>query len=108
MADNDDTPTVDPPVSKNAMKKAAKAQYYAEKKTERRLHEKEQKKQKKRQLAERQAAGELDEEDEVKIERMIKRRKLGREVKDFWPGKIVIDLGFDDKMSEKVCMKLSL
>ncbi|KAF8638591.1 hypothetical protein AX17_002132 [Amanita inopinata Kibby_2008] len=84
-----------PQISKNARKKAAKAEKYAAYKLERRAREKEARKEKKRLRADMQAAGELDEDDEE--ERRQKRKKTKIE----FGGRVVIDLGFDDKMSDK-------
>lgn len=86
---------VDKAPSKSAMKKAAKAQRYAASKLERRAKEKEAKKEKKRLKAEKCAAGEFD-EDEDENNRRKKRARLQ------FDGTVVIDLGFDKLMSEKV------
>lgn len=83
-------------MSKNAQKKAAKAERFAALKLERRAREKEAKKEKKRQRAEKRAAGELaDSEDEEK-KRQAKKRKLE------FGGRVIVDLGFDDMMNDKV------
>ncbi|KAI0065954.1 hypothetical protein BV25DRAFT_1879991 [Artomyces pyxidatus] len=89
-------PTGAPALSKNARKKARKAALFAERKLERRAREKEMKKEKKRQRAERIAAGEQVEEDE----RARKRAKMGGPKTPF-AARVVLDLGFDEKMSEK-------
>jgi hypothetical protein len=90
-------------MSKSAMKKAAKAQFFAEGKAERRAKEKERRKANKRTLAEKRAAGELDEDEEAHLARQRKRRRLAKETdRDTFPGRIIVDLGFDDKMSDKV------
>jgi tRNA (guanine9-N1)-methyltransferase len=83
-------------LSKSAMKKAAKAERYAAAKLERRAKEKEMKKAKKRLKAEKRSAGELDDEEEKNRRKKRARLQFG--------GKIVIDLGFDQLMSEKVGM----
>lgn len=83
-------------LSKNAIKKAAKAEKYAAYKLERRAREKETKKEKKRVVAEKRAAGELDEDEEEK-KRQKKRPKI------HFGGKVIVDLGFDEMMNEKVC-----
>jgi tRNA (guanine9-N1)-methyltransferase len=103
----DDTSTVispapqeadDPPkLSKNALKKAAKAERYAAYKLERRAKEKEARKEKKRIHAEKRAAGELDDNDEHE-------RGQKKKIKLDFGGRVVIDLGFDDKMTDKVCI----
>jgi len=84
------------PLSKNAMKKAAKAERFAALKLERRAREKESKKEKKRQKAEKRAAGELDDEEEAETKRRAKKPRLQ------FGGTVVIDLGFDDMMNDKV------
>lgn len=81
------------PMSKNAIKKAAKAARLAELKLERRAREKEAKKEKKRVRAEKRAAGDDDEEE---IKRRMKRAKLQ------FGGTVVVDLGFDSMMNDKV------
>lgn len=102
----DDTSTVispapqevdDPPkLSKNALKKAAKAERFAAYKLERRAKEKEARKEKKRIYAEKRAAGELEDDDEHE-------RAQKKKIKLDFGGRVVIDLGFDDKMTDKVC-----
>lgn len=85
------------PLSKNAQKKLARAARVAEQKKERRAHEKEKRKEKKRELAAKRAAGELGEEDEGP------RKKARIEgPRTPFEARIVVDLGFDDKMSENV------
>lgn len=95
--------TTAPPLSKKAQKKAAKAAHLAATKLERRAKEKDAKKAKKRIRAEKRAAGEL-EEDEIREEeekrRMMKRAKTGTGQKPF-AGRVCIDLGFDDMMTDK-------
>ena len=94
--DGDGTSTNPKPMSKKAMKRAAKAERVAATKLERRAREKEARKEKKRILAEKRAAGELNEEDDEETRRRAKRAKI-----DF-AGKVVVDLGFDEMMSDKV------
>lgn len=89
--------TSDPPLSKNAIKKAAKAERFAAYKLERRAKEKAKNKEKKAVRAAKRAAGELDEAD-LKSERQNKKPKT----KSSFGGRVVVDLGFDDKMTEKV------
>jgi len=84
------------PMSKNALKKAAKAERLAAMKLERRAREKEAKKEKKRQQAEKRAAGELEDEDEDANKRRAKKPRLQ------FGGTVVVDLGFDDMMNDKV------
>lgn len=89
-------------LSKNAQKKLRKAELFAERKLERRAREKEKKKEKKRERAERIAAGEEEEgpEDDVRAK---KRAKLNHGLpRKAFGARVVVDLGFDDKMSEKV------
>ena len=88
------------PLSKKAQKRLAKAALFQEKKLEKRRREKAAKKEKKRERRERAEAGELDEEDQ---EHMRKRQKLN-DPKDPFSARIVVDLGFDDKMNDKVCI----
>lgn len=97
-----DQPTSEPalqPLSKKAQKRAAKAAYLAEQKKERRVAEKEKKKEKKRILAQKRAAGQLDEEEEARLK---KKRRTGDGPKRLFKAKVVVDLGFDDKMAENV------
>ncbi|KII95276.1 hypothetical protein PLICRDRAFT_34118 [Plicaturopsis crispa FD-325 SS-3] len=85
------------PLSKNAQKKAAKMARYAEQKLERRAREKAVKKEKKLERAQKRAAGELDDDDEGG--RKVKRAKLGKGTP--FNARVVVDLGFDDMMSDK-------
>jgi tRNA (guanine9-N1)-methyltransferase len=80
--------------SKSSLKKAARREKFAEFKLERRAKEKRAKKEKKRIIAEKRAAGELDEEDEPKP----KKRRVGPP----FGGRVIMDLGFDEQMTEKV------
>ncbi|GLB34113.1 putative tRNA (Guanine-1)-methyltransferase [Lyophyllum shimeji] len=86
------------PLSKKAIKRAAKAERYAAHKLERRAREKEAKKEKKRAIAAKRAAGEFDEDEERKRQKKRPRLHFG--------GKVVVDLGFDDKMNEKEIVSL--
>lgn len=88
-----------PPLSKKAQKKLAKAAWLAERKKERRAVEKERRKEKKRAFAEKRAAGELDPEDE---ERERKRLKIDKGSRTPFAARVVVDLGFDEKMTENV------
>ena len=83
-------------MSKNAIKKAAKAARLAALKLERKAREKETKKEKKRIRVEKRAAGELDDDEEEEIKRRMKRPKLQ------YGGTVVVDLGFDSMMNDKV------
>jgi len=83
-------------LSKNAQKRALKMARVEERKLERRAKEKAAKKEKKRKRAERIAAGEQSSEDEM----AQKRAKMSR-VKEPFSARVVLDLGFDDKMSDK-------
>lgn len=83
------------PISKKAQKKAAKAVRYAEQKAERRAREKQRKKLKR-------AAAQLEPHDEDGAVPQSKRVKLDPDPQTKFDAVLVIDLGFDDKMSEKV------
>jgi len=83
-------------LSKKAQKRALKMARLEERKIERRAKEKAAKKEKKRKRAERLAAGEQLSEDERQ-----KRAKLNR-TKEPFAARVVLDLRFDDKMSDKV------
>ncbi|KAF8214073.1 guanine-1-methyltransferase-domain-containing protein [Mycena galopus ATCC 62051] len=91
-----DQPAAQP--SKSSLKKAARREKIAATKLERRAKEKLAKKEKKRIKAEKRAAGELDSDDEPKP----KKRRIGPP----FGGKVVVDLGFDDKMTEKEVQSL--
>ena len=97
------TSVADPkPLSKNAQKKLARAARIAEQKKERRAAEKERRKEKKREQAAKRAAGELDDaEDE-------ERRKRARTEGPKRPfhARIIVDLGFDDMMTDNVGMSI--
>jgi len=84
------------PLSKKAQKKAAKAARYAEQKAERRTREKERKKLKR-------AAAQPEPHDEDGAVPQPKRVKLDPSSRTKFGARLVIDLGFDDKMTEKVC-----
>lgn len=86
--------------SKNAIKRAAKAARFAAHKLERRAREKESRKEKRRLLSEKRAAGELDDEDVAESNRHKKKHKVNPVVQ--FHGKVVVDLGFDHLMSDKV------
>lgn len=83
------------PLSKKGQKKAAKAFRYAEQKAERRAREKERKKLKR-------AAAQPELHDEDGAAPQSKRIKLCPSPKIKFSARLVIDLGFDDKMTEKV------
>lgn len=89
------------PLSKSAQKKAAKAARIAANKLERRAREKAAKKEKKRELASKRVAGEIlgDEDDDGQG----KRKKLkGEQSVEPFGARVVVDLGFDEMMTEKV------
>ena len=88
---------VEPP-SKKAQKKAAKAARYAEQKAERRAREKERKKLKR-------AAAQPEPDSEDGTVPRLKRAKLDPNSQTKFGARLVIDLGFDDKMTEKVCTR---
>ncbi|KZT70331.1 hypothetical protein DAEQUDRAFT_750450 [Daedalea quercina L-15889] len=91
-------------LSKNAQKRLAKAAYIAEQKKERRAAEKQRKKEKKRILAEKRAAGELDEDEEA---RAFKKRRTGDGPRRPFRARVVVDLGFDDKMTDNEVKSLT-
>ena len=101
-------PSLSPAPSKSALKKAAKAERLAAQKLERRAREKEAKKEKRRTRAAKRAAGELDSADEAaeEAERRAKRARMSRPMK-FFNARVVVDLAFDEKMTDKVCDGLS-
>ena len=84
-------------LSKKAQKRALKMAKLEERKIERRAKERAAKKEKKRKRAEKIAAGEEVSEDE----RSQKRANV-RGTKRPFAARVVLDLGFDDKMSDKV------
>jgi tRNA (guanine9-N1)-methyltransferase len=84
-------------LSKKAQKRALKMAKLEGRKIERRAKEKAAKKEKKRKRAERIGVGEqLSEDEETQ-----KRAKMNQPKKPF-SARVVLDLGFDDKMSDKV------
>ncbi|KAI0340874.1 hypothetical protein BDW22DRAFT_1359711 [Trametopsis cervina] len=89
-------------LSKNAQKRQARAARLAEQKKERRAYEREKKREKRKQLAEKRAAGELDEGDEGPR----KKAKTDGPRTPF-RSRIVVDLGFDDLMSENEIKSLT-
>lgn len=86
------------PLSKKAQKKAAKAAYIAEKKLERRAREKAAKKEKRAEKRAMASTGNLDSEDH---EPEKKRLRKDESTKPF-NARVVVDLGFDDLMTDKV------
>lgn len=98
-------PVTAAPLSKKGQKKLARAARYQEAKLERRAKEKERKKEKKRlareETARKREAGEPVSEDE----RPRKRAKTT--VAEPFGARVVVDLGFDDKMTDKVRLKIS-
>ncbi|KAM5542329.1 hypothetical protein V8D89_003788 [Ganoderma adspersum] len=96
------------PLSKKAQKKLAKAASIAERKKERRAAEKERKKEKRREFAQKRDAGELD-ADELERERERKRQKTegGSGRRTTFGARVVVDLGFDAKMSENEVKSLT-
>ncbi|KAE8540109.1 tRNA (guanine(9)-N1)-methyltransferase [Cryptococcus gattii VGV] len=97
-------------MSKKAMKRAAKQARLEEIKPLKRAAERERRRQRTAQLAEGYAAGTLNEADRELVER---RRRVERERKEAqrrvesgdqandWLGGVVIDLGFDDLMTDQ-------
>lgn len=88
------------PLSKKAQKKAAKAARFTEQKAERRAREKERKKLKR-------AAAQPEPHDEDGVAPRPKRVKLNPSSQTIFGARLVIDLGFDDKMTEKEVVSLS-
>lgn len=87
------------PLSRKAQKKAAKAARYAEQKAGRRTREKERRKLKR-------AAAQPEPYDEDGAVPQSKRVKLDPRSRTTFDARLVIDLGFDDKMTDKVCAQL--
>jgi tRNA (guanine9-N1)-methyltransferase len=83
------------PLSKKAQKRAAKTARYVEQKAERRAREKERKKLKR-------AAAQPEPHDEDGTVPQPKRVKLDLSSQTKFGASLVVDLGFDDKMTEKV------
>lgn len=83
------------PLSKKAQKRAAKTARLQEQKAERRAREKEAKKRKRRERAE---AGDAEPR---------KRRKMGGFDQTSFAAQVVIDLGFDDMMTDKEVTSLT-
>ena len=91
-------------LSKNAQKRLLKAQKKEEFKAERRTREKVLKKAKKAERREKRARGELD-DDEEETARQGKRQKVSHdEPKKKFGARLVIDLGFDDSMTDRVSL----
>ncbi|KAI0307203.1 guanine-1-methyltransferase-domain-containing protein [Multifurca ochricompacta] len=88
-------------LSKKAQKRMLKMARLEERKIERRAKEKATRKEKKIKRAEKIAAGEQVSENEG----AQKRAKLNR-VKEPFAARVVLDLGFDDKMSDKEIISL--
>ncbi|KAJ1308571.1 hypothetical protein OPQ81_004270 [Rhizoctonia solani] len=87
-----------PALTKSAQKRLAKAERFAQLKLERRAREKEQKAVKRKEREEKLAAGEDPGPSDAK-KRRVSREGQGP-VRPF-NARIVIDLGFDEKMTEK-------
>ncbi len=90
------------PLSKKGQKKQARAARYQEAKLDRRAKEKERKKEKKRlareETARKREAGEPVSEDEQP------RKRAKTMIAEPFGARIVVDLGFDDMMTDKVCL----
>ena len=106
--------SADQPLSKKALKRQLKTERFQASKLERRAREKAAKKEKKRARRERFENGEQDSADEEVEEREKKRRKIRKADKedgarkgDVFNARVVVDLGFDGMMSEKVCCVIS-
>lgn len=96
-AGTDDPSLMHKPISKKAMKKAARAERLAATKLERRAREKQAKKEKKRIQVEKRTAGELDKGTEGE-----EKKSLSKTRKIVFGGKVIVDLGFDKMMTDKV------
>ncbi|KAI0784857.1 guanine-1-methyltransferase-domain-containing protein [Abortiporus biennis] len=97
------------PLSKNAQKKLAKAARLTELKKERRAYEKVKRKEKKKRLREEREQEKADgvEGEQGDEGRVKKRAKTETEPKKPFDARVVIDLGFDDKMSENEIRSLT-
>ena len=94
-------------LSKNAQKRLLKAQRKEEFKAERRTREKALKKAKKAERREKRARGELDDEEE-ETTRQGKRQKTSHDgPQEKFGARLVIDLGFDDSMTDRVSLYTS-
>lgn len=108
---------VDPPApSKRSLKRAAKQATFESRKLELRAREKQKKKEKMSRLKEQSGAGledaRLELEEKLTKQRDVKARKAkfrkGLGVKEeeregWWKGRVVVDLGFDELMTDMVC-----
>lgn len=83
------------PLSKKAQKRLAKQEKYAEFKVERRERERAAKKRKK---AERREAIEIGED----VQPLQKKRRPAHDAIKAWDGTCILELAFDDKMTDKV------
>ncbi|KAI0920775.1 hypothetical protein AcW1_005049 [Taiwanofungus camphoratus] len=97
------------PLSKKARKRLAKAAWIAEQKKGRRAAEKERRREKKRLLAEKRAAGELEEGYEGEQSGSNKKRRVEefKGPKKPFGARVVVDLGFDNMMSENEIKSLT-
>ena len=96
-----------PALSKNAQKRLLRTQRKEEFKVERRAREKALKKAKKAERREKRARGELD-DDEEEAARQGKRQKVPHDgPKKQFEARLVIDLGFDDSMTDRVSLYAS-
>ena len=95
-------PLPTPVLSKKAQKRLLKKELMAAKKVERRAHQKAMRKEK-RNKAKLQSRNDLDSDDE---ENEIQPKTKRQRVIHPFGACAIIDLGFDDKMSEKACLNL--
>ncbi|KAI0082544.1 hypothetical protein K474DRAFT_1633812 [Panus rudis PR-1116 ss-1] len=93
------------PLSKKAQKRAAKAAWLAEQKKERRAREKEKRKEKKRLRTEQDVA-EADGDEGGRLKKKAKTSEHKVPKKPFH-ARIVVDLGFDDMMTENEIKSLT-
>lgn len=94
------TPSQAQPLSKNAQKKLVKAARIAEQKKERRAAEKARRKERKRIQAENRAVGELDGDDGGDGTGGSRKRRRVEKSEPF-DARVVVDLGFDDMMTDQ-------
>lgn len=95
----------DAPLSKKAQKKLARAARHQEVKLERRAREKERKKERKR-LAKEETEKKREAGEDVSADEQPRKRAKTVHEKPFG-ARIVVDLGFDDMMSDKVSSLLN-
>ncbi|CCM03356.1 uncharacterized protein FIBRA_05485 [Fibroporia radiculosa] len=103
----DRSPTTEQPLSKNAQKRLAKAARVEEQKKERRAAEKERRKERRRKQHEEKRAEKEQGAQSADEERARKKRKMGEGPQRPFGANIVVDLGFDDMMTENEIKSLT-